>query len=260
LKKEIISHGNKKETYDEFVDKFKPKKTTDDCYTPPEIYEAVKDWAMHKFNIPESAEIIRPFYPGGDYKAEEYPEGCVVIDNPPFSILSEICNYYNEKGVHYVLFCPALTSIKKHSMGICYIREPITYENGAKVPTSFTHNYSCALETEPELNEKIKEINGTGKGNTPKYTYPPEVITASVMMNIANGGIHYRVDKWERVSALDSQKPYRKSIFGGGALVSKRKAEEAKRKAEEAKRKHIEWKLSDREKAIVDKLDKLESD
>ena len=27
----------KNETYEEFVEKFKPKKTTDDCYTPPEI-------------------------------------------------------------------------------------------------------------------------------------------------------------------------------------------------------------------------------
>ena len=25
----------KNETYEEFVDKFKPKLTTDDCYTPP---------------------------------------------------------------------------------------------------------------------------------------------------------------------------------------------------------------------------------
>ena len=27
------------------MEKFKPKKTTDDCYTPPEIYEVIKDWA-----------------------------------------------------------------------------------------------------------------------------------------------------------------------------------------------------------------------
>ena len=30
--------------YKEFVEKFKPKKTTDDCYTPPNIYEAVVGW------------------------------------------------------------------------------------------------------------------------------------------------------------------------------------------------------------------------
>ena len=35
----------KSKTYEEFVEKFKPKKTTDDCMTPPEIYEVVKDWA-----------------------------------------------------------------------------------------------------------------------------------------------------------------------------------------------------------------------
>ena len=28
--------------YEAFVDKFKPKLTTDDCYTPPEVYEVVK--------------------------------------------------------------------------------------------------------------------------------------------------------------------------------------------------------------------------
>ena len=27
--------------YEGFVEKFKPKKTTDDCYTPPAVYEAV---------------------------------------------------------------------------------------------------------------------------------------------------------------------------------------------------------------------------
>ena len=32
------------EEYQAFADKFKPKKTTDDCYTPPNIYEAVKTW------------------------------------------------------------------------------------------------------------------------------------------------------------------------------------------------------------------------
>lgn len=31
------------ETYEKFVEKFKPKKTTDDCYTPPEVYKLIKD-------------------------------------------------------------------------------------------------------------------------------------------------------------------------------------------------------------------------
>lgn len=268
MEKEILSHGNKRETYEQFVDKFKPKKTTDDCYTPPEAYEAVKEWAMNKFKIPEDAKIIRPFWPGGDYRQAEYPAGCVVIDNPPFSILKEICNFYKERGIKYVLFCPALTSINNYSKGTCYVKESITYENGAKIPTAFTHNFSDALETAPELNAKLKEINnstGKKKKSLPRYIYPPEVITALKMINIAGGGMHYRVDKWEMVGALDSQKPYKKAIYGGAVLVSKQKAEEAKRKLEEAKRKleeekakPIEWKLSDRENTIVGKLGELE--
>ena len=31
--------------YREFVEKFKQKKTTDDCYTPENIYDCVADWA-----------------------------------------------------------------------------------------------------------------------------------------------------------------------------------------------------------------------
>ncbi len=40
----------KPNTYEEFVDKFKPKKTTDDCYTPGAIYEVVKDWAIKEMD------------------------------------------------------------------------------------------------------------------------------------------------------------------------------------------------------------------
>lgn len=37
------------ETYEEFVDKFKPKLTTDDCYTPENVYETVKAWAIKEY-------------------------------------------------------------------------------------------------------------------------------------------------------------------------------------------------------------------
>ena len=84
------------EEYRAFVDKFKPKKTTDDCYTPPNIYEAVKTWVVNEYHISKDTPIIRPFYPGGDYEHYDYPEGCVVIDNPPFSILSKIIILFSD--------------------------------------------------------------------------------------------------------------------------------------------------------------------
>ena len=75
----------KGETYEQFTEKFVPKRTTDDCYTPETVYEAVKTWAVKNLHL-EGREIVRPFWPGGDYKSFAYPEKCVVIDNPPLSI------------------------------------------------------------------------------------------------------------------------------------------------------------------------------
>ena len=49
----------KSKTYEEFVEKIKPKKTTDDCYTPPSIYEIVKHWACNEYGI-DPAKVVRP--------------------------------------------------------------------------------------------------------------------------------------------------------------------------------------------------------
>ena len=50
--------------YDEFIKKFEEKRTTDDCFTPPEVYNAIKDWVCKRYNI-NPYSISRPFYPGG---------------------------------------------------------------------------------------------------------------------------------------------------------------------------------------------------
>lgn len=50
--------------YKQFVEKFKPKKTTDDCYTPENVYAAVVQWARDQYGI-DPANIVRPFWPGG---------------------------------------------------------------------------------------------------------------------------------------------------------------------------------------------------
>lgn len=90
------------------------KRTNDECYTPPSIYEIVRDWACREYGI-DPARIVRPFYPGGDYQAFDYSGGAVVVDNPPFSILAEIYDWYLAHGVPFFLFVPSLTifSMKK---------------------------------------------------------------------------------------------------------------------------------------------------
>ena len=75
--------------YDGFVEKFKPKKTTDDCYTPPAVYDAVLQYVRETYHIADDVPIVCPFCPGGDYENYDYPDGCVVVDNPPFSIFAK---------------------------------------------------------------------------------------------------------------------------------------------------------------------------
>ena len=44
----------KGETYDQFVDKFKPKLTTDDCYTPAAVYDAVAGWVAKEYKLDQT--------------------------------------------------------------------------------------------------------------------------------------------------------------------------------------------------------------
>ena len=135
---EQLTFADESDDYRAFVEKFKPKKTTDDCYTPPEIYEVVLDWVVARYGIKRDG-VMRPFWPGGDYEREEYPAGCTVVDNPPFSILSKICSFYMERSIKFFLFAPSLTALgaagRRYVLDTNHIipHGSITYENGAVV-------------------------------------------------------------------------------------------------------------------------------
>lgn len=147
--------------YNEFLDKFEAKKTTDDCYTPNEVYEAVKNHVIEKYNL-KDRKVVRPFYPGGDYENYTYPKDCVVIDNPPFSILSKIVEFYQKKKIVYFLFGPHLTLFSANK-GQNYIitNSQITYENKAFVNTGFITNLGkYFIEVDVELAEKIEKAMG----------------------------------------------------------------------------------------------------
>lgn len=263
--------GEDDEEYKEFEEKFKPKKTTDDCYTPIEIYDAVKQWVISEYGISEDAFIVRPFYPGGDYETCKYPEGCVVIDNPPFSILADIVRFYEEKNIDYFLFGPTLTLFTAGGISKYVVTGAgIVYENGASVNTSFLTNMGeWKIRTAPELYEKIRDIQGTNKAE-PKsaFKYPANVTSAALLQKLAANGAELKIkeDQCEFIRALDAQRETGDAIFGAGFLLSTI-ATQAKDTAEseaEAAKKHWggvhEWQLSDRELEIIRQLDAKESE
>lgn len=262
--------------YAAFVDKFKPKKTTDDCYTPENIYNAVADWAAKKYGF-DRAQIVRPFWPGGDYQRFEYPDGCVVLDNPPFSILVKICRFYHANGIRFFLFAPALTPFSSTKNNTICAGASITYANGAVVSTSFVTNMGeYIVESAPELRDIIKGENDKNlketKKELPKYKYPDCVITATAVNRLSAHHTHFKVRREDVVfvRALDAQRGT-SGIFGGGFILSERAAEEraaaeqtaaenaAKERAaafELERRGAICWELSEREKQLQQLMEK----
>lgn len=242
----------KMDEYDQFVEKFKPKKTTDDCYTPPTIYDVVADWVAAEYGL-DKASFVRPFWPGGDYEREEYPDGCVVVDNPPFSILKQIRNFYAQHGVRYFLFTPARIFRSIGAGTLIAVGVSVEFENGAIVPMNFETNMmpEIALRTAPDLykalSAEVARLAKAKKRSLPKYEYPDEVLTAATAERWCKYGVDFTLRRADCfvVGGLDDQKRLNKTIFGGGALLSERAAAER-------------WTLSERERRICALLGKKE--
>ncbi|PNE29205.1 hypothetical protein BHU09_02745 [Tannerella sp. oral taxon 808] len=257
------------EDYEAFVAKFERKRTSDDCYTPPEVYDIVLGWLSEQVDL-AGAQIIRPFWPDTDYKQVEYPDGCVVVDNPPFSRFVEIVRWYLDRGVRFFLFAPHTTIF---NLDAPYTRlvcgASVIYENGAEVCTSFASNLfgDVLAMSVPDLNERLKAV-GRNKNPLPRYSYPSHVLTFYDLARCARHGVAISIPRSEAafVRRLDSQQAAKKAIYGSGFLLSDRQAarmeaallEADRHKAEKAAQ-EIEahaWAISDRERAVIAELSK----
>ena len=166
----------------------------------------------------------------------------------------------------------------------------VIYENGASVNTSFLTNLedrAIRFKSCPSLyqavqaasDEYAKELHK----ELPKYSYPDYVVTAAFVARLSKYGIPFEVSVGQScaISSLDSQKDTKKAIYGKGYLVSEKISKDRKEKEIvsdkmgfearieaariEAERIAAEkaaatrWTLSDRERAIIAKLSKNDS-
>ena len=254
--------------YESYIAKFQEKeKTTDDTYTPPDIYEAVLNYVRSIYPM-EGKEILRPFYPGGDYEHAEYPEDGVVIDNPPFSMFTKICKFYSERRIPFFIFGPGLTifSCLKYC-SVVVVASQIKFSNGAKVKCNFATNLigDTLVTISPELSEAIAACpSQTQKVNLPKFRYPQGLLSVSDLQTMAKGNLPFSVNRNEAVivSNLDNH-PKKGGLFGNHLLISKAaavkaaavKAAAVKAAAVKAAAvKAIPITLSERERAIIDNL------
>lgn len=161
------------ETNAEFMEKINKKelKASDECYTPPAVYDCVLAYMKKKFNIADTTRIIRPFRPYGDYTAEDYTGDCIVIDNPPFSIFRDIVKWYIDHDIKFILYKDHNTlfnaqfAVNKNDMKLGYVvaGTAITYENGAKVSTDFVTNLTDKIILAGELQAELYKAMGKRK-------------------------------------------------------------------------------------------------
>lgn len=244
---------DKFEDYGGFVEKFKPKKTTDDCITPQYIYDEVLAWARENIPGVAGSRILRPFWPGADFTMIDYGPDDVVLDNPPFSMLAKIVDWFLARNVRFFLFAPNLTLFSGARPGVTYIvtHGRVRYENRADVATSFVTNMEgkCRVIVAGDLCKRIKAAvrKHTLEETKPvrKLSYPDTVITSAILGKIATAGVCFKIPMEECafVRRLDCGL----NVFGGGFLISERAA------AERAAAERI--KLSEREQEIIKSLE-----
>lgn len=223
----------KGETYHQFVEKFdrKAPKTTDDCYTPPAVYDAVLDFVLRRWPAETAgAQILRPFYPGGDYEHADYPAGAVVVDNPPFSIYARIVRFLGTRRIPFFLFAPALTLLRPdEGFPLTYVLSDtiITYDNGARVKTAFVTNLPSPniIESSANLRSAIMQaqtpVRSDSTSSVKRNTiYPPEIRTAAQLSNYSG----YTDFSIPRTSAR-YVKSKEQSFFGGALILSDRARE-----------------------------------
>ena len=251
--------------YESFVRKFTDRpKTTDDCYTPQPVYDAIVSWIDREVTPLEGRTILRPFYPGGDYEAVDYRPGDIVIDNPPFSILAKIRRFYASAGVDYFLFAPSLTlfsGVLAQAETFIVAAASIKYQNGAIVRTSFVTNCypgDIRIAIRGDLYKTIDSAQPPAPLSLPKYIYPDTVVSSALLNKIAERGVSLEISAKEcyRIATLDSQRVLGKSIFGGGYLLSERAAAETAAAERAAARECQAWELSQREIDIIKQLNK----
>lgn len=260
--------------YEGFIAKFRDlQKTTDDTYTPKDVYEAVL-WYVDSIYPLQGKQIIRPFYPGGDYENAEYPEDGVVIDNPPFSIFTKIVRFYALHNIPFFLFGPAMSifSVLKCQCSAVIVSSGVIFENGADVNVNFATNLlgDTLVTTSCELSRRIELCNRNKKNIKPKpvYGYPEEVLSVSFFQCIAKGNIDFSVRRYEAeiIKKLDNHPKGSGGLFSEHLLVSHhaahaaaeakaRAAAEAKARADTIAGNQAQIVLSKREHEIVGRLD-----
>lgn len=245
--------------------------TLDECYTSPEVYDTMLNYAIDRYNS-QGKHIVRPFIPGGDYQKYVYGENDVVIDNPPFSMTTKIAKWYINHGIPFFLFINGLYAVSL-SRGLHGKATVIATNANASFyhkPNNKVVKLGFVTNLEPKNIVLRGDVTLTGKLNDlvkkkalNKYQYPENMITNSDVLAAIRRGVELQLTTNNCLfeDNLDYNKEHKLTdVHGGCYLVDDNVYNEYKSAMEKVPPHTHHVTLSEREKVIIEKLNKRSGD
>lgn len=245
--------------------------TADECYTSPEVYDTVLNYAIERYHL-QGKHIVRPFIPGGDYQKYVYDKNDVVVDNPPFSMTTKITKWYIEHNIPFFLFINGRYGVSL-SRGLHGKATVIATNANALFyhkPNNELIKMGFVTNLEPKDIVLRGDVSLTGKLNglvkkkaLNKFKYPKNVIRNSDVLTAINRGVELQLTTNDCLfeDRMDYHKKHKLSgVVGGCYLVGDNVYNEYKAAIEKVPPCTHHVTLSEREKVIIEQLNKKTGD
>lgn len=244
--------------------------TNDECYTSPEVYDTALEYAVERYHL-RGKHIVRPFVPSGNYQQYVYGKNDVVIDNPPFSMTTEITKWYINHDIPFFLFINGLYAVST-SRGIhgkatvIATNATVSFYHKPKnkaVKLGFVTNLepkNIVIRGDLALNNKL---NSLAKKTLNKFKYPENVIRNSDILKAICRGVELELTTYNSLfeDNLDYNKEHKlNAVHGGCYIVDDNVYDEYKAAIEKVPPYTHHVMLSEREKGIIEKLNKRSGD
>ena len=232
---EIISTESEK-MYKYCVTNGRNINSTDECYTPPAVYDTVLNYAVERYGL-QDKHIVRPFIPGGDYQKYVYDKNDVVIDNPPFSMTIKIAKWYIENNIPFFLFINGLYGVSLsrglHGKATVIVTNANVsfYHNGSekRIKLGFVTNLepkNIVIRGDATLTNRLNGL--VNKKSFKRFHYPENFLKNNDILSALQRNVELKLttdnclfeDNLDYHKAQMHAKPQRVHVFGGGYLVS----------------------------------------
>lgn len=238
--------------------------STDECYTPPAVYDTVLDYAVDRYNL-QGKHLVRPFIPGGDYQKYVYDKNDVVIDNPPFSMTTKITNWYIDHNIPFFLFingqyCVSLSRGLHGKATVIVTNANVSFYNKGsekRIKLGFVTNMepkNVIIRGDATLTNRLNGL--VTKKSFKRFHYPENFLKNNDILAALQRNVELKLttDNCLFEDNLDYHKAHHVAVFGGGYLVNDKLYNEFKESLKQDLPNPYCVTLSTREKKLIEKL------